>query len=65
MVNPDSGRRQERPKKRWPHNVVNNTGVRGRILMGSTVMAGWGGEKWAMMAPTRTIIPLSGGTATH
>jgi hypothetical protein len=43
MVNQDSGRRQERPKKRWPHNAENDlryTGVRSRILMGSTAMAG-------------------------
>jgi hypothetical protein len=43
MVNQDSERRQERPKKRWLHNVENDlrdTGVRRRTLVGSKMMAG-------------------------
>jgi hypothetical protein len=68
MANPDSERRQERPKKRRVHNVENDlmyTGVRRWILMGSTMMAGRGGKEWAAAifreAPTRTIIPRSEG----
>jgi hypothetical protein len=42
-VNPDSERRQERPKKIWLHNVENvlrYMGVRRWTLMGSKMMAG-------------------------
>jgi hypothetical protein len=41
ILNPDSERRLERPKKRWLHNVeydLGYTGVRRRALMGSKMM---------------------------